>query len=178
MEVKITHPSKHLHSTALYNLAPATSLKAVPRLLHGHQLQPHRPFLFFPYTKITPTSECALDGPPPLPGMCFSLSPWGSLPSSLGLLLSGRSSLTTRPLSCFIFFHSIYHHWKHFMNWFIVHAHTHTCMEAWEQGLCLYSSQLPPQHLKPVSTELWAGKHFLINKSMKWRKTILGCKIM
>lgn len=33
-------------------------------------------------------------------------------------------------LSCFIFFHSIYHHWKHFVNWFIIHVrarvHTHT----------------------------------------------------
>lgn len=173
MEVKITHPSKHLHSTALYNLAPATSLKAFPRLLHGHQLQPHRPFLFFAHTKITPTSGCTRDRPPPLPGMCFSQSPWGSLTSSLGLLLSGKSSLTTQSLSFFIFFHVF------IITGNILWTHTHTHMHgSSRQGLCLYSSQLPPQHLKPVSTELWACKYFLINKSMKWRKKILGCKIV
>ena len=127
MEVKITHPSKHLHSTALYNLAPATSLKAVPRLLHGHQLQPHRPFLFFPHTKITPTSECALDGPPPLPGMCFSQSPWGSLPSSLGFLLSGRSSWLHSPYPAL--FSSVVFIITGNILWIgLLYTHTHTHM--------------------------------------------------
>ena len=162
MEVKITHPSKHLHSTALYNLAPATSLKAVPRLLHGHQLQPHRPFLFFPHTKITPTSECALDGPPPLPGMCFSPSPWGSLPSSLGLLLSGSSSLTTQSLSCFIFFRSIYHHWKHFMNWFIVHTHTHMHGSVRTRTLSILFTATSPA---PKTSVYWVvGRQTFFNK--------------
>lgn len=179
MEVKITHPSKHLHSTALYNLAPATSLKAVPRLLHGHQLQPHRPFLFFfPHTKITPTSGCALDGPPPLPGTCFSQSPWSSLPSALGLLLSGRSSLTTQSLSCFIFFHSIYHITGNILWISLLYIHTHAWKLESKDFVYILHSYASPAPKTSVYWVVGMQIFFLINKSMKWRKKILGCKIV
>lgn len=122
------------------------------------------------------TSGCALDGPSPLPGMCFSQSPWSSLPNALGLLLSGRSSLTTQSLSCFIFFHSIYHHRKHlWISLLYIHTHMHGSLRARTLSIFFTATS---QHLKPVSTELWACKYFLINKSMKWRKKILGCKIV
>ena len=90
------------------------------RLLHGHKLQPHRP-CFFPYTELTSVLA---------QGVCWmDHHPRGFLPSlASGLLLSGRSSLTTQSLPWFIFLHSIYHCQKCFMYWFLIHTcvYTHT----------------------------------------------------
>lgn len=123
MKFQITHSSKDLHTNGLYHLAPSTSLQEVPpRLAPSHQPQPRGPLLFFLHTS-TLLVRLWLRWPPPLLERALPVSTRfpPKLPS--GLLLSGRSSLTTQPWSRFLFPQSIYCSLKHSVYWFPVYAH-------------------------------------------------------